>query len=158
VKENRDALIDQLRICSDRATESRNEALAACRELQAELEANKLGNDYLSIQLSDNAGLLAEERDRTSQLYRQLASATHSEDKVLRALKSNADAILDKLYEVHAALELGEKDTTITEMLRQTFAAVQGANSSATDAVEHTMSLKSAVEAMGERYALINSI
>ncbi|KAK5163971.1 uncharacterized protein LTR77_010367 [Saxophila tyrrhenica] len=150
-KQEQQTLVGQLRTCSERAVKLRNEAMQNCRELQAELDAANLRSDYLSQQLNEKAGMLAEERDRRALFEGQLASAGRSDDKVLAALKSNANDILDKLHLVHAALETSQSDKTISDLIQQTSALVQGVKSGTTEAVDHITSVKGLVETLSER-------
>lgn len=151
-RQEHSALIEDVRQASEHALQVRNKALENCRELQSDLDAATLRTDYLSQQLSEKAGMLVEERDSRARLERLLSSATQSDEAIMKSLKSNADAILDKLYEVHATLEKGQADDTVTELLQQTFAVVQGATSDTTEAVDQIASVKGLVETISERY------
>lgn len=156
-KAERDALFDELNICAERSAQLKTQALKACQETHAELQLATLRADYLDQQLGEKVGLLAEERDRRSQLERQLASVSSSDETVFRALQSNTNDILDKLYEIRGDIEEAKTNDEISDMLKSTLAAVQGLNSQVTGTAD-IADVKGLIEALSERCVLKNSV
>lgn len=144
-------LFQQLSSCAEKSTQLKHEALKACQEIQSELQAAQLRNNYLEQQLSERVGLLAEERDRRSQLERQLTTATHSDEAVLRAINSNNDAVLDKLFEMHAFLEDAGSSSHTTEITEKTLAALQALTSQHSANADDILSARSLIESLSER-------
>ncbi|KAK4549367.1 hypothetical protein LTR36_006364 [Oleoguttula mirabilis] len=150
-KAEQTVLFEQLSTCADKSAQLKDQALRACHDAQAELQAAHLQNHYLEQQLSERVGLLAEERDRRSQLERQLATAASSSDEtVVRALKSNSDAVLDKLFEIHAAIEDAEDGKQTTEMIEKALAAVQALTSQHSANADDLASAKNMIESLSE--------
>ncbi|KAK5124874.1 hypothetical protein LTR85_001064 [Meristemomyces frigidus] len=157
-KAEQTALFEQLSTCAEKSAQLKDQALRACQDAQVELQAAHLQNNYLEQQLSERVGLLAEERDRRSQLERQLATAASSDETVLRALKSNNDAVMDKLFEIHAVIEDAEDGKRITEMMDKALAAVQALTSQDSANADDLASVKGMVESMSERQVLIPTL
>ena len=145
------ALFQQLSMCAEKSAQLKDQALRACQEAQSDLQAAQIRNEYLEKQLSERIGLLAEERDRRAQLERQLVTVASSDEHLLRALKQNNDAVLDKLFEIHATLEDDESQKTSVEMVEKTLAAVQGLNTQQSSNADDLVSVKDMVEALSEK-------
>lgn len=150
----RDALQYQVTIWAERSAQLNNQTLKACHETQSELEKVVMHNNYLDQQLSEKAGLLGEERDRRSQLEKQLTSTASSDKDLLQALKSNHDAILEQLSEVHETVKESQDHQKLSDMLQTTFNAVDGLSSDANATKESIASVKELVESMSQRYML----
>ena len=150
-KAEQNALFEQLSACAEKSAQLEDEALKACQDAQLELQAAHLRNNYLEQQLSERVGLLAEERDRRSQLEKQLATAASSDEAVVRALKSNNNAVLDKLFEIHAVIEGAESDKKTSEMVKKALAAVQALTSQHSTNADNIISVKDMIDSLSER-------
>jgi methyl-accepting chemotaxis protein len=131
----------------------RNEALETCRELQSELQDLTRYKQYLEKRANENAGMLCEERDRTSQLQCQLASAIEQERSTMKDLKSNTDCMLDKLYLIHGELEEARAKPDMSGVIQQMSSIVQDTNGSMVETLENIGSVKSLVEDLSQRYS-----
>ncbi|KAK5135786.1 hypothetical protein LTR08_004612 [Meristemomyces frigidus] len=144
------ALFEQLSTCAGKSAQLKDQALRACQDAQSQLQAAHFRNSYLEEQLSERVGLLAEERDRRSQLERQLATAASSDETIVRAAKRNNDAILDKLFEIHAVIENTESEEKTTDMMEKALAAVQALTSQHSANADDLASVKGMVESLSE--------
>ena len=151
-KTEREALFNQLQACAEKSAQLKDQALKAYQEAQLDVQAAVLRANYLDQQLSEKVGLLAEERDRRSQLERQLAAVPvpQSDDATMHTLRDNSDAILDKLYEIHSAVE-DQSSKEVSDMLEKTFAGVQALNSQAAATVDDVASVRSLIETLSEK-------
>ena len=153
-KAERKALQDQFNICAERSAQLNDKTLKACQETQAALQVAVIRSDYLEQQLSEKVGLLAEERDRRSQLERQLASGAGSDESVRETLQTNNDAVLEKLEEIHEELKERHNDHETSDMLQATFAGVEALNSETMTTMEGVASIKELINGLNEGYVL----
>ena len=145
------ALFEQLSTCAEKSAQLKDQALKACQDAQSQLQTAHLRNNYLEEQLSERVGLLAEERDRRSQLERQMANKASRDETVVRALKRNNDAVLDKLFEIHAVVEDTESERKTTDLMETALAAVQALTSQHSANADDLVSVKGMVESLSER-------
>lgn len=145
-KEEQSALLGQLSACAEKAFELKAEAMKICRESQTELQIAGLRIESLESQLSERLGLLAEERDRRAQLERQLANVGLDE-KVLRAIKTHSDRVLDKLFEIHATIEQARNADTVSEKVCEAMAAIQALKSANSNDIA---SIKATVDTLSD--------
>lgn len=158
-KHEQNALCEQLSSCAERASHLKDEALKTCREAHSELQAATLRCAYLEKELGDKAGLLSEERDRRCQLERQLevqlerqsVSAPVADESIKRLVESTSNAVLDKLYEIHAVVEANEQDHTTSEMIKQTCAAVQALDTQHSSNADDIGSLRNQLDELSHR-------
>ena len=150
-KAEREALYNQMNTCAERSSQLTERTMKLCQETQAELQAAVLRSSYLDQQLSEKVGMLAEERDRRSQLEKQLASVTSSDNRLQHTLQSNNKAILDKLQEMHAVMHENHGARSLSDMLAKTYTAVQSLNSQTSATVDGIASVRDLVEALDER-------
>ncbi|KAK3647130.1 hypothetical protein LTR22_013923 [Elasticomyces elasticus] len=145
------ALFEQLSSCAEKSAQLKDQALKACQEAHSELQAAHLRNEYLEKQLGERIGLLAEERDRCSQLQRQLTTVVQPDNTAfLATLKRNNDIVLDKLFEIHATLEESVSNTKPVEMVEKTLAAIQALTTQHSSNADDILSVKAIVESMEE--------
>ncbi|TKA79018.1 hypothetical protein B0A55_03164 [Friedmanniomyces simplex] len=144
------ALFEQISSCAEKSAQLKDQALKACQEAHFDVQAVHLRNEYLEKQLSERIGLLAEERDRRAHLERQLVTVASSDEVVRRTLKSNNDAVLDKLYEIHATLEDAGNDKIPAEMVEKTLAAIQALTSQQSSNADDLVSVKDMIESISD--------
>lgn len=145
LEEQRESLRDQLSTWETRTADLKTEMAEARSKAQTESQnAGALGK-YLEQQLSEKVGMLAEERDRRSQLEKQLALRLSSEGEVTELLASSRDAILDKLTELCTHVrETG--GTGISGALKEILEGMQALDSRAGCTVEEMATTKDMVE------------
>lgn len=139
--------------CVERSTKLRDQAFKALQDVQPEMQGYRLKINYLEQQLSERVGLLAEERDRRSQLEKQMASAVSSDETLQRTLKENHGAALNKLSEIHASLDESNDMRVLIERVEQALVALQGLNSQQIANSDVILSIKTLVESLSKRYA-----
>ena len=125
-----------LKLASDK-----DEELQKVLGRQAELERDRDN----AIQDFDNL------RARCADLERQLNTITNPSDKLVRVLKSNHDALLDKLHFIHLSVEEGQKISCITELIERLESASKTMSSSISSGNEDVSSIKTLVEALDRR-------
>ncbi|KAF2091495.1 hypothetical protein K490DRAFT_52700 [Saccharata proteae CBS 121410] len=100
-KAERDHLVDQLSIRTEKASALRKLMTKALREAEASYERANQHKEYLEQQLSEKVGLLAEERNRRAELEKQLnvtATTNHSElVKLLEEQQISVEASFQKM-------------------------------------------------------------
>lgn len=147
----REILYSELSIRAEQSADLLKQAVKDRRELSSDLELAVAQNEYLNKQLSEKVGLLAEERGRYAQLEQQLASAATSDEKVLQIMKSNSDAILQKLQGMRALLEEAQSDKQAMTLLQETFTAVQDLDSTSAATQSDVACAKELVEKLVEK-------
>ena len=145
------ALFEQMAACAEKSAQLKHEALKALRDAQSELQAAVISSDYFRGQLDEKVGLLSEERDRRTQLEKQLANTASSDEKITRLLKANNNAVLDKLFEMHVTLEGTEGGTKASGLVQSTLAAVQDLIGQHRTSNEELITVKGLTEALTER-------
>lgn len=153
-KAERAALLQQINDCAERSTQVKNEALNACLEAQTKLKDTATLASHLDEKLSENAGLLVEERDRCAQLERRLLSASNSSENILRTIRTDNDALLEKLHAMHATVQDTDASTKISSLLGQVLEAVQAVSMRTETSADDAASARGLIEAMSDRYAL----
>lgn len=131
----------------EKSAELRDEALKLAREARQELTEMTRHATQLKEQLDEKCGMLAEEKNARLQLQSQPRPSS-SED-ISRLLKSQTDAVFDKLFEIHAEIEDNGADE-MTQMLEKLLAATQGLNSQQVATIEDIASIKEIVDSMSE--------
>ncbi|KAI5369714.1 hypothetical protein Slin15195_G005900 [Septoria linicola] len=131
----------------EKSAELRDEALKLAQEAHGELTEMTHHATQLKKQLNEKCRMLGEEKNARLQLQSQLRPSS-SED-ISRLLKSQTDAVLDKLFEIHAEIEENGADG-LTQMLEKLLAATQGLNSQQVTTIEDIASIKEIVDTMSE--------
>lgn len=152
LQDERKELLKTLNECAESASQQRNAALEVCSEMQVQLQAAVLRADYLDQQLNEKVGLLAEERDRRAQLERRMLSTSDSCDADRAVIKKGHDALLDKLFLIHATLEGNAADGQTSQLLSQILEAVQTISAQSKTSADDATLTKGLVEALGDRF------
>ena len=157
-KTQRDALAEQWKTCADQSARLKNETLTTCRETQKELQDVLLHTNYQERRLSENAGLLTEERDRRAEFEKRLASVVGSDEKFLEILKSNNDAVIEEINKIHVTIQdrAGSDESSVE--FEKILAAIQSLNCQPAASVHEIDSVKCIVGRLSERYAQSVSI
>ena len=66
-------------------------------------------------------------------------------------MKRDNDAVLDKLFEIHAVIEDTESEKKATDLMEKALAAVQALTSQHSANADDLISVKSMVESLSER-------
>ena len=134
--------------CVKKSEELKARALAVCQE---QIETSKAHRDYLEKQLSDLAGQLSEERDRRSQLERQLAAAVEVEQDVIRGVGSTRDEILSKLSAVESLVLQDNDQQQSSDLLERISSAVEAVRVQTEKPGDESVSVKLMFEGLSER-------
>lgn len=137
----------------DNAGQLEKKALKACSEARSELSVAAAQHAQLRQELDAKDKLLVEEKNLRSQLQAQLSATGHDREALVRQLKSNNDAVLNKLYEMHGTLEESNHKQEVTEMLEKITTAVQGLTSRPTATVEDVVAVKVLVASLPDTIA-----
>lgn len=151
-KAERSEMLQSLSDCIRKSSEIRGQALSSLREAQIQIEQYCGRIEYLERDLSERTGLLTEERDRRTQLEKQMSAAASAEKGLQRLLKANHDAALDKLLVIQATLEEHQDQTKVAERVELAIAAVQGLNTQESSNSDDLISIKAIVDSLSERY------
>lgn len=133
----------------EQSTKLKSDLLSVAREANSALQMRTLRACQLEQELNEKSCMLAEEKSARLSIQHQLLTATDMSEVVSRELKSCTDAVLDKLYEIHADVEQGGSNN-LTEPLEKMVAATQGLNIQQAATVEDVSSLKEAVDSFSE--------
>lgn len=134
----------------EQSTKLKSDLLSVAREANSALQMRTLRVCQLEQELNEKSCMLAEEKSARLSIQNQLLTATDLSGVVSRELKSCTDAVLDKLYEIHADVEQGGSNT-LTEPLDKMVAATQGLNIQQAATVENVSSLKETIDSFSER-------
>lgn len=134
----------------EQSTKLKSDLLSVAREANSALQMRTLRVCQLEQELNEKSCMLAEEKSARLSIQNQLLTATDLSGVVSRELKSCTDAVLDKLYEIHADVEQGGSNT-LTEPLDRMVAATQGLNIQQAATVENVSSLKETIDSFSER-------
>lgn len=139
---------------SEKSTQLRNEVVGPYKEALSQLELVTAEKRYLGEQLSEKAGLLAEERDRRAQLEQQLAVSTntHAEEQAsLLALKNTSRELLKRMTHVQSKLDQGPGGTADTETLSAVVKIVRQLRKNSLDAVVDVAMIKESLKTLDSR-------
>lgn len=139
-----------LTFLQEQSIKLKSHVLSVARETNHALQSATLRVTQLETQIGEQSHLLAEEKSARLLLQSQLLNQTSS-DAMSRELKSHADTILDKLYELHADVDEQGGTSDLTEMLEKIVAATQGLNSQQAATVDDVASVKEIVESFSQR-------
>ncbi|KXS94167.1 hypothetical protein AC579_603 [Pseudocercospora musae] len=143
-------LLQQMSACSERSAQLKAEALEAFRETKEKLVVATVQSSNLEEQSREKDRLLSEEKRLRLQLQSRSIDADTSSETITKQIKTVADTILDKLFEIHATLECGNTNDDLVSMLGKIAAAIQALNSQQTSTVEEVTSVKGLVGCMSE--------
>lgn len=145
---------EHLQQMANRAEESKRlneEVVKQCQANKLELSTAATRAVHLEERLKERSDALAEEKELRLEFQSQLVSVEHANNAVLRQQKADNDAVLDKLYEIHAMLEESDNRGELTKMLEKTAATIQGLNSQQGATVDDIVLVKGMVESLTER-------
>lgn len=152
LKETREILEEQLQACNEKSVKLRNEAIAGFKDSQSSVIATKMRLTQLEKELNEKSDLLAEERDLRTRLQDQLNDAKSSREAISRAIKSDSETILDKLFEIHADMEQHEEDRDTTAQIEKIVSALNSMASNHVGGANDIKSLKELIQGLSQGY------
>nr|POF20123.1 hypothetical protein CFP56_71745 [Quercus suber] len=142
--------------CAEQTTKVKNRTLQTLQEARIEIDEYRVKNRYLEQQLSERVGLLAEERDRRSQLERQLVSASSAANEVHRSIALHHEKELDELVLVQARIEQHQDSSAkLAEKIQDTMALIQGLNTQESSNLHDLISIRSNIECLSQSMACV---
>ena len=129
----------------------KDKALKLAQDKDAELQQVLNRQDQLERDRNNAIQDFDKLRARCSDLEQQLKAARDPSDGLVRSLKSNHDALMDKLHLVHASTEEQKKMNGITELIERLDSASNTISSSTSSANEDIAHIKTLVEALDQR-------
>ena len=150
LEEQRESLRDQLSTWETRTANLKTEMAETCSKAQTESENAAALGKYLEQQLSEKVGMLAEERDRRSQLEKQLALRLSSEGEVKELLADSRNAILDKVTEL-CTNDRETQGSSVSGALKKILEGMQALDSRAGYTVEELTTTKDLIEQLKQK-------
>jgi chromosome segregation ATPase len=129
----------------------KDKALKLAQDKDAELQQVLKRQDQLERDSNNAIQDFDKLRARCSDLEQQLKAARDPNDGLMRMLKSNHDALLDKLHLIHASTEDEQMISGIAEWIEKLDLASNTISSSTSSANEDISNIKTLVEALDQR-------